>query len=357
MRISTRSDNGLILYRFIRQVLDGCTDPLCSRPACLNYRRRTAVTPLRPFTRWTARGIALFFASSNESKTNLCPTLHDRHAGGEHGRKLRSVGKNAQRKDPKSFMQHLVNTRAVKAIDGYDIAISVNCLKTTKDTVETVRLRLPEDTSSSHLTTRDIGNMFMAEWDGRVEVALSSTAGLLLRHMCKLRNRDPEFLIHFRPLATARHNTLLDLVESWVHCGPGQLSLLNYSWLFTEEIQIQHFRALCFYRLSTAAAEAKVYSRIIDQLVYWKPEPDELRSPLRMNLLGLASQHLFMEVSRNNMLADTFDQLWRREPREFWNPIKVRILNEGEEGQDLGGVATEFFKVVLKEIFSPEYSM
>lgn len=253
-------------------------------------------------------------------------------------------------------MQHLVNTRAAKAIDGYDMATPIRSLKTTKSVAETIRLRLPQHTPTDCPTTPVVRAMFVAEWDGRIEIPMNCTAGLLMRHTRKLHNRDPAFSSDFRPIVTARHNTLLDLVESWIHCGTGQLSLLDYPYFFTEEIQIQHFRALCFYRLSTAAAEAKVYSRIIDQLVYWKPDPDDIRSPLRLNLLGLASQHLFMEVSRDNMLADALDQLWRREPREFWNPIKVRILNEGEEGQDLGGVATEFFKVVMKEIFNPEYS-
>lgn len=69
-----------------------------------------------------------------------------------------------------------------------------------------------------------------------------------------------------------------------------------------------------------------------------------------------ASKYLILEVSRENVLRDAFDQLWRREHRELLRPLKVHLgEGSGEEGFDSGGVQQEFFRMAIAECLDPQY--
>lgn len=63
-----------------------------------------------------------------------------------------------------------------------------------------------------------------------------------------------------------------------------------------------------------------------------------------------------LEIRRDKVLQDAFDQLWRRELRELLRPFKVRLGESlGEEGFDLGGVQQEFFRLAIAEALDPNY--
>ena len=62
-----------LISRLVDQILFGCTNPLCSTPTCLSYRRRTTKGPLRQFTRLSARTLACHLASEPNPKAKLCP--------------------------------------------------------------------------------------------------------------------------------------------------------------------------------------------------------------------------------------------------------------------------------------------
>ena len=70
-----------------------------------------------------------------------------------------------------------------------------------------------------------------------------------------------------------------------------------------------------------------------------------------------AEEHyLLLNVSRANILKDTFDQLWQRRTDELLRPLRVRLgeIDALEVGHDLGGVQIEFFNLVCREIFSED---
>ena len=68
--------------------------------------------------------------------------------------------------------------------------------------------------------------------------------------------------------------------------------------------------------------------------------------------------YLVVKVSRESVLADAFDQLWQRERRELFRPLRVRMgIEEGEIGHDLGGVQVEFFNLVCQEAFESDRSL
>ena len=61
-----------------------------------------------------------------------------------------------------------------------------------------------------------------------------------------------------------------------------------------------------------------------------------------------------LEVKRESLIEDTLSQLLSGE-FNIKKPLKVHFL--GEEGVDEGGVKKEFFQLIVKELFDPEYSM
>ena len=61
-----------------------------------------------------------------------------------------------------------------------------------------------------------------------------------------------------------------------------------------------------------------------------------------------------LEVSRNHLIEDTLSQLLSGE-LNIKKPLKVHFL--GEEGVDEGGVRKEFFQLIVKDLFDPEFSM
>lgn len=65
---------------------------------------------------------------------------------------------------------------------------------------------------------------------------------------------------------------------------------------------------------------------------------------------------MVLEISRQNVLEDTFNAIWRREEREIMRPLKIRLGEEGgEEGMDSGGVQQEFFRLAIAEALDPNY--
>jgi len=67
------------------------------------------------------------------------------------------------------------------------------------------------------------------------------------------------------------------------------------------------------------------------------------------------STFLQLQVSRENLVADTLRELGKCEPTDLKKPLKVKF--ENEEAEDAGGVTKEFFLLLLREILDPKYGM
>lgn len=66
-------------------------------------------------------------------------------------------------------------------------------------------------------------------------------------------------------------------------------------------------------------------------------------------------QFIVLEVTRENIVADTIRELSRYSPTDLKKPLKIKF--HGEEAEDAGGVRKEFFMLLLKEILDPKYGM
>ncbi|GFR90953.1 ubiquitin-protein ligase E3A [Elysia marginata] len=64
---------------------------------------------------------------------------------------------------------------------------------------------------------------------------------------------------------------------------------------------------------------------------------------------------LILIVRRDNLVRDTLTQLQGKNPNDFKKPLKV--IFQGEEAVDEGGVRKEFFMLLLREVMDPIYGM
>ena len=84
--------------------------------------------------------------------------------------------------------------------------------------------------------------------------------------------------------------------------------------------------------------------------------PGTITDDRRNRLSKTLAKFFVLEVSRFNMTTDALNQIWRRERREMLKPLRVLLgADEGEQGEDHGGVQQEFFRVVMGEALNEAY--
>ena len=134
--------------------------------------------------------------------------------------------------------------------------------------------------------------------------------------------------------------------------------LLDYPYLFTPDTLVSFFRSINFARMSRTFEESSSLKKRIDAIV---DRGSLIRNPhhktvLQDMLKTASAKYLILEISRENVLRDAFDLLWRREERELLRPLKVHLGEQGgEEGFDSGGVQQEFFRLAMAEFLDPHY--
>lgn len=69
---------------------------------------------------------------------------------------------------------------------------------------------------------------------------------------------------------------------------------------------------------------------------------------------GMASLYLLIEVRRDNILEDTLNKIVQPNIN-FKKPLRIQFA--GEPGIDEGGVRKEFFQILIKRLFDPNFGM
>lgn len=122
--------------------------------------------------------------------------------------------------------------------------------------------------------------------------------------------------------------------------GPGRpFLILEYPWLFTTEIKVDVLRV---------ENSISQNSQIMNQIT------EGLQAGNLGNIFNLSNVHLAISVRRDHILQDSLARL-AGQGKNLKKPLKVTII--GEAGVDAGGVRKEFFGLLVKELFNPQYAM
>lgn len=78
---------------------------------------------------------------------------------------------------------------------------------------------------------------------------------------------------------------------------------------------------------------------------------EEIHNPINLIFMDI---YAILEVNRHNLIEDTLVKILSGEIN-FKKPL--RVVFEGEEGIDAGGVKKEYFQLIIKELFDPSFSM
>lgn len=134
---------------------------------------------------------------------------------------------------------------------------------------------------------------------------------------------------------------------------PNVLHILQFPSLFPAQHLVAYFRTINFTSMMAQYDQTTRTQQMHRSLDMFLREPYWWVIKYRMKVT--LSDYLVLDVSRENPLKDTLDQLWGQERRMLLKPLKVKMgQQEGEVGLDHGGVTNEFFRVVLMEAFQLE---
>ncbi|KAJ4381572.1 hypothetical protein N0V86_002936 [Didymella sp. IMI 355093] len=137
---------------------------------------------------------------------------------------------------------------------------------------------------------------------------------------------------------------------------PNTLHLLQYPELHPTDYLVKFFRVI---NLTSMMAQ---YDHTQHTHQMMRQFDSVLREPylyiIKKRLKVTLNDYLILDVTREQPLKDTLDQLWKQERTNLFKPLKVKLgQQEGEVGLDHGGVTYEFFRVILGEAFARDYGM
>ncbi|KAK7931443.1 hect domain protein [Apiospora marii] len=205
--------------------------------------------------------------------------------------------------------------------------------------------------------------IMMGEWEGKPEVAGNGPFGGALSLFEAMYSKRSSLMLADAAFRTEYFGDRLDAINmpvSWLTCNSTRqkVHLLDYPYIFHPSSLVSYFRGINFSRMSRAYEESHSLQSRIRAIV----EPDSLvtephqRNVLQDLLRVPSAKFLILDIGRQTVIRDAFDQLWRREERELMRPLKVHLGEDsGEEGFDSGGVQQEFFRLAIAEALNPDF--
>ncbi|KAF2670451.1 hypothetical protein BT63DRAFT_238894 [Microthyrium microscopicum] len=226
------------------------------------------------------------------------------------------------------------------------------------ETLKYLQALFPEDLNYSPDTVFAtwLMTILYKNWDGSLIQNRWQPCGAaleLLNEWSKFTG-SPTKLIHFDRLWPEYESKwLLDFQDTSSWKTHNTLHVMQFADLHPWYRQIKSFRTLNYARMTAAFRKAGYMEGLTRRLM---PEHDEQRRLyLQDRMEKAASKYLLLNVRRDYLIEDTFDQLWGREPRELLRPLKVRLgQDSGEAGVDQGGVSQEYFLLVFEKVFNPD---
>ncbi|KAL1794520.1 hypothetical protein ACET3X_007941 [Alternaria dauci] len=203
--------------------------------------------------------------------------------------------------------------------------------------------------------------VIVKKWESKAEINKWSSVGTAVMLLGKLHSRQQSLYLNSKmfemPIIHERIDTVNEPVSylTWEH-HPNTLHVFEYPCLFPAQHLVAYFRTINFTEMMKQYDHTMRTHQMQRSLEMFLQEPYwwEIKRRTKVTL----SDYLVLDVSREEPLKDTLDQLWGQDKRMLLKPLKVKMGHkEGEVGLDHGGVTYEFFRVVLSEAFRPENGM
>lgn len=113
---------------------------------------------------------------------------------------------------------------------------------------------------------------------------------------------------------------------------------MDYPWLFSTEAKVEVIQNEATVAMQNHIAD--MINELDDGLMFG----GNLENALSLNI----------QVRRNKILEDSLRML-STQSKNYKKQLKIKFM--GEEGVDQGGVKKEFFHLLMKELFNPDYAM
>lgn len=150
--------------------------------------------------------------------------------------------------------------------------------------------------------------------------------------------------LNLRVIAKQYYNKKVKKLETGIH---NNFVYLDYPWMFSTEAKVE------IIHLESNVSMNQHLNEMIDELnldgglfpgMFGGPQLQALENNLNLNV----------EVRRTHILNDSLKML-STQSKNFKKQLKIKF--QGEEGVDQGGVKKEFFHLLMKELFNPNYAM
>ncbi|KAK4454067.1 ubiquitin-protein ligase E3A [Podospora aff. communis PSN243] len=203
--------------------------------------------------------------------------------------------------------------------------------------------------------------VMLHDWDGSPEVPGDGPFGGALALMDAIYKKRHDLALpraQFRAEYFAdRLDTVLMPVAWLTHKSTRQKAhLLDFPFMFSSATLVSYFRSINFARMSRTFEESTSLQETVEMLAARSGLSLHYKDILTDRIRAAGAKYLVLDIKRERVLRDAFDQLWRREARELLRPLKVHLgERNGEEGFDSGGVQQEFFRMAIAEALNPKY--
>lgn len=151
---------------------------------------------------------------------------------------------------------------------------------------------------------------------------------------------SPTLVLHTGPSQTLATNELPIDAQKFVEFARTHRTVLNQIL----RQSTQHLSEGPFHILTD-------YTSILDFDVkrkYFRHELDRLKENIR-------GEDLAVHVRRNHVFEDSYRELSRRSPEDWKH--RFYIVFDGEEGQDAGGLLREWYSIIARSMFDPNYAL
>ena len=152
----------------------------------------------------------------------------------------------------------------------------------------------------------------------------------------------------------------METAKQWIAdpVDRSSVHLFSYSFLFPPTYLLAYFRAANHAAMFKAYESSFLFNRVFTEMTFTASLSGPGAIQNRERLDKTLKSFFVLEVSRSNILTDALNQIWRRERREMLKPLRVRIgAQEGEEGEDHGGVQQEFIRIAIGEAMRADYGL